>query len=49
MLMIGHAEMLAFRRDTHNRRFAPSEPTCCTSEMSINKFIAASLVCKRST
>jgi hypothetical protein len=28
---------------------APSEPTCCTSEMSINEFITASEVCKRFT
>ncbi len=29
--------------------WAPSEPTYCTSEMSINKFIAASSVYKRFT
>ena len=28
---------------------APSEPTCCTSEMSINEFITASEVYKRFT
>ena len=45
MLMLGHAGVQAPRRDTRYRMFAPSEPTCCTSEMSVNRFPAASSVC----
>ena len=45
ILMLGHAGVQAPRRDTRYRMFAPSEPTCCTSEMSVNRFPAASSVC----
>ncbi len=46
MLMLGHVGVQAPRRDTRYRMFAPSKPTCCTSEMSVNEFPAASSVCK---
>ena len=45
ILMLGHAGVQAPRRDTRYCMFAPSEPTCCTSEMSVNRFPAASSVC----
>ena len=45
ILMLGHAGVQAPRRDTRYRMFAPSEPTCSTSEMSVNRFPAASSVC----
>ena len=45
MLILGHAGVQASRRDTRYRMFAPSEPTRCTSEMSVNRFPAASSVC----
>ena len=45
MLMLGHAGVQTPRRDTRYRMFAPSEPTRCTSEMSVNRFPAASSVC----
>ena len=45
MLMLGHASTQASCRGTRYRMFAPSEPTCCTSEMSVNEFPVASSVC----